>query len=127
MKTPHVIRSEAHNKLCTDCRVFWAFSNEQFKEGIAKANLAEGEKVVDIGYGGYIPKSEVERFIQGQKEIEKAFKIAMQDHEARIAHITYELYNHEANWSHDIESTLDALGNDFTREEVMAVYKGIRK
>ena len=122
--TPNVKRSNDTNALMDTCHVFWAFSNEQFTEGKAKIGHVQGEKLVDIGAGGFMPSKYKETFIQGMKDIALAFKEAMKDEEARKAHIKYELDNHEAYYTHDIDSTMDALGEDFTREEVLKVFKG---
>lgn len=103
--------------------VFWAFSNEQFKDGLVKANLAPNEKLVSIGAGGYIPSKNVDALIQGNKEIKTAFKEAMQDAKTREAHILYEINNHEAYYTGTIEDTLEALGDDYTAEEVQTVYR----
>jgi hypothetical protein len=119
--TPNVKRSDDTNALFTECQVFWAFSNEQFAEG--KSKLPEGEKLVQIPHGGFMPKRNVDKLIAGMKVIDEAFKEAMRDAKARKAHILYELNNHEAYYTRDIESTLDALGDDFSRDEVMSVYK----
>lgn len=119
------IRQDKTNKLMTSLGVFWAFSKEQFEEG--KTPLKEGEKYVSIGMGGYMPKGNVNALIEGMKHIGNEFKKAMKDAKARKAHIAYELNNHEAYYTRDITSTLDALGEDFTKEEVMAVYDGRRK
>lgn len=117
-------RQKDVNDLMEKCGVFWAFSKEQFDQN--KTPLKEGEKYVSIGMGGYMPKGNVDEFIQGMKEITENFKRAMQDKEARIAHIKYELNNHEAYYTRDITSTLKALGDDFTREEVLSVFDGRR-
>lgn len=117
-------REKSTNELMTECKVFWAFSDKQFAEN--KTPLKEGEKYVSIGAGGYMPKSEVDNFTNGMKAISKTFKQAMKDKKAREAHIRYELNNHEAYWSHNIESALEALGSDFTSAEVLAVFDGRR-
>ncbi len=119
------IRQDKVNKLMPSLGVFWAFSDKQFQEN--KTPLKDGEKYVSIGMGGYIPKGNADALIKGMKEIAKEFKQAMKDEKARKAHIAYELNNHEAYYSRDISSTLDALGEDFTREEVLSVYDGRRK
>lgn len=118
-------RQEDMNKLFKDLKVFWAFSKKQFEEN--KTPLADGDKYVDIGAGGFIPKSNFQALIKGMKKIKKEFKEAMKDEKARKDHILYELNNHEAYYTHSIESTMDALGEDFTREEVLNVFDGRRK
>ena len=51
---------------------FFAFNNEQFTEGYNKLKIEgvidEGEKVVHIGFGLYIPKSKVESFLTEYKK-----------------------------------------------------------
>jgi len=121
--TPNVKRSDDMSALMDQCKVFWAFSNSQFDEGKKKIGLQEGERLVDMGVGGFMPVKYKDTFIQGMKDIDVAFKEAMKDEKARKAHILYELNNHEAYYTRNIDSTLDALGEDFTREEVVAVYK----
>ena len=123
--TPYDKKQKDTNALFTECRVFWAFSQKQFEEN--KTSLADGEKYVSIGAGGYLPKSNVDKLIAGMKKIDKEFKKAMKDEKARIAHIKYQLNNHEAYYTRDITSTLEALGEDFTREEVLSVFDGRHK
>lgn len=121
--TPHVKRSDDTNALMDTCQVFWAFSNAQFAEGKAKINLQEGEKLIDIGAGGFMPAKNKHMYLDGMKAIYLAFKEAMSDAKARKAHILYQLNNHEAYYTRSIEDTLDALGDDFSRDEVQAVFK----
>lgn len=121
--TPNVKRQEDTNALMDELQVFWAFGNKQFEEGFKKLNLSEGEKVVDIGAGGFMPKKNIDLYIAGMKKIDLEFKKAMKDEKARKAHILWELSNHEAYYTRSIESTMDALGEDFTEEEVMKLFK----
>lgn len=120
---PKIKREQDTTALMDTCKVFWAFSNSQFDEGKKKIGLLEGEKLIDIGAGGFMPAKYKDTYINGMEQIYLAFKEAMKDEKARKAHILYELGNHEAFYTRDISSTLDALGEDFTREEVMEVYK----
>lgn len=50
---------------------FFSFNNDQFMEGYNKLKddgiLAEGEKVVHVGYGLYIPKVNVESFLKAYR------------------------------------------------------------
>lgn len=65
-----------YNALFTNCGVFWAFSNKQFEEGYEKVKptMAEDEKLVAIGGGGYIPKHNVEALMAGTEAIDATFK-----------------------------------------------------
>lgn len=122
--TPHVRRQNDANALIEQCQVFFAFSREQFAEGKAHTKLSEGEKLVDIGMGGFMPKRNVQKYIDGMKKIDEEFKQAMKDEKLRKEHIRYELGNHEAFYTGSIESTMEALGEDFTSDEVLKVFKG---
>ena len=110
-----------YSKLMKDCGLFWAFSSEQFHEG--KTPLREGEKYVSIGGGGYLPQGNVKAWISGTKEIEAWFRAAIKGDNLRRANIAYELNNHEAFYTGSVEETLEALGPDYTKEEVIEVYR----
>jgi hypothetical protein len=120
-------KETATNNLFTACQVFWAFSNEQFKEGLAKTTLTEGEKLINISAGGYVPKSNAQKLIDGMKEIDKTFKNAIKEFKMREKNILYELNNHEAYYTGHINDALGALGEDYTADEVTAVYKNNMK
>jgi hypothetical protein len=109
------------NKLLDNCSVFFAFSNEQFNQN--KTPLQEGEKYVSTGAGGYMPKSKVAQFLEGMEEINNWYKSEIKVNKAREQEILYELCNHEAFYTGDITDTLDALGSDYTHDEVMNVYR----
>lgn len=115
-----------YNKLFDTCGVFWAFSNAQFEEGAKKNPLQEGEKYVSIGAGGYMPKHNVDALLAGTKQIDETFKKQIKEAKARQEHIKYELYNHECFYTGDITNALEALGDDYTKEEVEAEFKNIK-
>ena len=102
--------------------LFWAFSNEQFAAN--KTPLKEGEKYVSIGAGGYLPNCNLDAFLDAMAANNKQKKQAINaNKELRKSHIMYELGNHEAAYTHDIEDTLSALGSDYSRKEVQKVFK----
>jgi hypothetical protein len=124
MKTISEIKKEQEDKMSVlfkECGVFFAFSNSQFQEN--KTPLAEGDKYVSIGGGGYCPKSKAKTLLDGFDINEAWYKAEIKANKARKSHILYELDNHEAYYTHDIQSTLDALGEDYTREEVLKVFR----
>lgn len=118
----NIKRQKDINDLIEECGVFFAFSQSQFEEGKKKINLGEGEKLIAIGFGGFMAEKNVDKYLEGLKKIDLEFKEAMKDEEARKKYILYELNNHEAFYTGSIESTLDALGGDFIKEEVLAVF-----
>lgn len=109
------------SKLFEDCGVFFAFSNEQFQTN--KTPLEEGEKYVSIGAGGYLPKSKLQLFNESYDNITKWKKNEIKSNKLRKDHILYELNNHEAFYTGDLEDTLNALGSEYTIEEVREVFK----
>lgn len=119
----HQLKEERQNKvsdLIKACLMFFAFSNDQFEKN--KTPLQEGEKYVSTGYGGYLPKGQIQNWINGGKEIDKWYKSAVKDNKLRKANIIYELSNHEAWYTGEIEDTLNALGEDYTAAEVQQVF-----
>lgn len=115
-------KQQKYDELLTSCRVFFAFSNEQFHAN--KTPLDEGEKYVSVGAGGYMPKSQVDNYLNGSKEIKKWFtKTVKENKGARRANIAYELGNYECLYTGDISDALDALGSEYTRAEVLKVYQ----
>lgn len=114
-------REEKQSQLFKDCLLFWAFSDQQFLEN--KTKLEPGEKYVHIGHGGYLPKGKVDQFLDGMEAINKWYKSEIKSNGLRTKKIAYELSNHEAYYTGDIEDTLAALGPDYTAEEVTAVFE----
>lgn len=124
-KTIQQIKKEKETKvseLMKSCSLFWAFSNEQFAAN--KTPLQEGEKYVHIGAGGYLPKGQVDNFLNGMEAINKAYKAEVNaNKQTRIDNISYELHNHEAFYTGTIEDTLEALGGDYKPAEVWKVFR----
>lgn len=111
-----------YDTLLTECGVFWAFSNEQFAAN--KTPLKEGEKYVSIGAGGYMPQGNVDKYLQGSKDIKKWYSATIKaTKNARRDNIVYELANHECYYTGDIQEAINALGNGYTYKEVYKVYQ----
>jgi len=113
------------NDLIKSVGMFFAFSNQQFNEN--KTPLKEGEKYVSLGAGAYMPKGNVDLWVNESKAINKWYKEEVKENKARKANIVYELNNHEAFYTGELEETLEALGEDYTREEVREVYNAERE
>jgi hypothetical protein len=114
------------DSLLNECKIFWAFSNEQFLAN--KPELEEGDKFVSIGAGGYMPKSLVDKYLQGSEELSKWYKKAIKETKgARRANIVYQLGNHEAWYTNSISDTLAALGQGYTSKEVWKVFNEERE
>lgn len=108
------------SQLLKDHRVFFAFSDKQFEEG--KTELKEGEKYVSLGLGGYCPDAEAKPFHEACDRNWKKYRGAIEEHGLRKELIEYELANHEAYYTGDIETTMMALGEGYEEEEIWEVY-----
>lgn len=114
-------QQDKYTVLLNECGVFWAFSNEQFAAN--KTPLKEGEKYVSIGAGGYMPQGNVDKYLQGSKEIKNWYSATIKaTKNARRDNIVYELANHECYYTGDIQEAIDALGKGYTYKEVYKVY-----
>lgn len=91
--------------------VFYAFSEKQFKEGLKKLNLSEGDenKILKLGVGSFILKEKAvdfEKLILSQKQ---ELKESLKDEKFLLDALRYELSNHEYSYSGDIYPALNAL------------------
>jgi hypothetical protein len=118
------IRKESEkkrNQLINDCNVFFAFSNEQFAEGKKNNPIAEGEKYVSIGAGGYMPKSKYKLFSDGLDNINKWEKSEIKKvKENKEKHILFELRNHECFYIGDINDVIHYL--PYNRKDIQQVF-----
>lgn len=92
--------------------IFFAFSNDQFKEGMIKLGLAVDDyaSLVSIGAGGYILKSKRDEFkalfnrqAQERKDLKK-------DESRLVDALVYELCNHEYCITGNPQDALDVFG-----------------
>lgn len=126
--TYHELRLEKekrHATLTEACGLFWAFSTAQFDAG--KTTLPEGSKYISIGGGGYLPSTKLAELSEGLKAI------TAWEHETITANnltdevIEYELCNHECYYTGSIEDALAALGEGYTHEQVLKVFRSNQK
>ena len=109
------------SNLIDECSMFFAFSDEQFIAN--KTPLPDGEKYVALGAGAYMPKSKVQIYIDGMEKIELWYKQNLKVNALRKKEIAYQLNNYECYYTGDITDALNALGSDYTKEEVLKVYR----
>lgn len=113
---------DKHQKEVNDFKMAFAFDNKQFDEGMKKLGLEpdQTDKVLSLGMGGFILKTDKEKYFNMFKKQEEEMKQAINDIETGEQFIfdmfNYELANHEYTYTYEIEPTLDALGLTF--EEV---------
>lgn len=102
--------------------MMFAFSKDQFNNGIIKLGLepTDKEKIYSIGYGGYIRKSDSEAFNElfdrHEEEMKKAIEEDATGENFIYEMFLYELNNHEYGYTYEIDDTLQAL--NLTIEEI---------
>lgn len=115
---------EKYNNLLTECRVFWAFSNEQYEEGKIKIGFRvenPEEKLCRINGGGLIPSQNVDKMIKGMEEINKWEKAEIKKiKDGKEEHIRHELYNYECFYTGDISDACKVL--PYPKKDVLKVY-----
>ncbi len=105
-----------------DFPMVFAFSNEQFKEGMEKLGLTvnDTDKIYSIHGGGFILKTDSKKlanmYLRHGKEFDNAVKSDIDGKGFIFQAFMYELANHEYCITYDVTDALQALG--FTMEEV---------
>ena len=90
-------------------KIFFAFSNEQFNEGLAKLNT-DTKSIISIGSGGFVLKSHLQEFKGIFKRHKEEMKQFRKDKKNLLETLTYELRNHEYGYTYDETDALEALG-----------------
>ena len=105
--------------------MFFAFNQKQFEEGMKTLGLkpTDTKKIYKLGHtGGFYRKSDApafhEMFQRHTQEMEDAIAADPTGDGFIFDMFDYELANHEYNYTHDPEPTLDALG--LTMEQIKA-------
>lgn len=92
--------------------LFFAFNNDQLKEGLRKVGLKEDEtnEIVSIGMGGYLRKDKEEAFNNMLDRFDQERKDLRNNQKKLFNALVYELRNHEYCITYDIEPALNELG-----------------
>lgn len=106
--------------------IFYAFSKEQFTEGMKKLGLnnSELDKINSIGSGGYILKSKSDEFLNMFNSFSEELEENMKNYEFLVDAFKYELANHEFGYTYDYTDTLNVFGLDYetlTKEQHRAL------
>jgi len=98
--------------------IFFAFNNEQFKEGMEKIGLTIEDKkqIFSLGAGGYIRKDKSTEFHAMFKRQAEEKKTRKQEEKFLFESLVYELCNHEYCITLDPSDALDALG--YNKEDI---------
>jgi hypothetical protein len=118
----YLLLVNAHEQEINDFRIMWAYSDEQFAEGMKKLGLKETDtdKVVAIGGGGFLKKSDVPAFEEMMQRHDAERMEAFKDDAFAYDAFLYELGNHEFCIAQEYEPTLNALGlsvSDLTADD----------
>lgn len=114
---------EKHQKRVNDFPLMFAFSNEQFKNGMEKWGLKETDtdKIYSIGGGGFIRRNDVDAYNKMWDEIKKEHQKYIDNDKTGAGYIkdmfVSELENHEYCITHDLDDTLYAL--ELSYEEII--------
>lgn len=109
--------------LFNELGVFFAFSKDQFG-----ARAKKDVEYINMGAGMLCPKQNVERLINDLDAIYKEGAKRDIAENGREGVIRYELNNHEALYTYDIEDTVDVLSiYEISREEIQAVFNKMTK
>lgn len=113
MSNKYVDFSNAHMEAVNAFPMMFAFSEEQFKEGMERLGLKYGEdehKLLGIGHGGFIRQSDAQAFEELFTGYSKRLSENMKNHDFAVEAFIYELANHEYCISNDPTDALRALG-----------------
>lgn len=91
--------------------IFFAFSNDQFKEGMEKVGLASTDTklIFSLGAGGYILKTRANNFGNMLKRHTQELKDLRKSEKELVKAIAYELSNHEFCITGDVTDALEIL------------------
>tara|TARA_E500000318_G_C3405500_1_gene151466 strand:+ start:58 stop:471 length:414 start_codon:yes stop_codon:yes gene_type:complete len=104
---------KGYNELSEAQGVFYAFSDNQFKEGLQKLGLTEEtakDKLTSIGGGGFMLSDKVQSIVDYSEKTYNEMQEALKGEEFLLEALTYELCNHEYCITGDSRDALQALG-----------------
>lgn len=142
MKTYQEIKSnyqKTANALVDKYKVFFAFSDEQFKEAIAKLEKAGEIKptdkkiIVDIGMGGFMLKKYYKQYKEATDQAyndyrkqAKALRANKKETEKAILYelaILYKLNNYEAFYTGRLDEVVEKFDGIYTIDDIKRTYK----
>lgn len=110
----------------------FAFSNKQLEEGMKKLNVTDKSELLSIGAGGFIRKTDKEKFTNLMNKYDTEFKRLIEADKTGEGFIYdmfyYELANHEYLYTLELDDTFDALGLTYDNiKNNIALEKGLKK
>ncbi|AAK79119.1 hypothetical protein BJV85_002852 [Clostridium acetobutylicum] len=119
MNNKYIEMKRKHQKEVNNFPMFFAFSKEQFKEGMKKLGLepSETNKIYKFGNtGGFYKRTDSAKLKKMLNRHDKEIKEAMKNDTFIFDMFYYELGNHEYSITYELGDTLDSLS--LTYEEV---------
>ena len=113
---------EKHQKIVNEFPMKFAFSDEQFNQGMKELGLEpkDTDKVMSIGEGRFIRKTDAKRFSEMWDTLRKEHNDLIKADKTGEGYIkdmfVSELENHEYGYTYELDDTLDAL--ELTREQI---------
>lgn len=121
------IVEQKQTELFKKYKVFFAFNDQQFLEGIKEHDIPKSDKLASLGAGMYMPSKDVNAFI---KEHAALIKDGIKEDQARYTReqiLERELANYEIGYSYNgynDSNFRDAIKDyNFTEEEIKTAYK----
>lgn len=117
--------SNLYNNKIAEIGVFFAFDEKQFDEN-KTPKTAKDNEFISLGAGGYIWKDNLQKL---QDYNTRGHQKEKQDFLNKIdkdTFILYELLNHEAYYTYELDETLDTMRNyypNITEEAIAKVFK----
>lgn len=126
---------ERYNRNYTEEKYFsenvtFAFSNKQLQEAMEKLGAKDKSELTSIfGMGDVCLKTkakEILHFVLNREEENKKWLLSLSREEQDVI-IEYELYNHECDYTWDIEPVVDLFKDVFIYNDIMFVFRRINK
>lgn len=114
-------REVKYSAILDELGIFFAFGQAQFDE-----KKVEGVIYASGAYGECIPKENVQEYIRRMRELAEETKKAFTESVDMDDYIAYELGNHEAFYTGEIDDAMRAVIGYFpnvTREDMWRVYR----
>jgi hypothetical protein len=108
------------DQLMKDCKVFFAFSHDQFEKG--KTKLRENEKYISLGAGGYMPEGYFLKFREGMDEIKLWKGLEIKKGKLEEAEILDAFENFECFYTGDLVDTFELFEGIYSKEYIRNVY-----
>tara|TARA_A100000171_G_C2111562_1_gene135326 strand:+ start:283 stop:684 length:402 start_codon:yes stop_codon:yes gene_type:complete len=123
MKYLSEIMEKKQSDLFKKNKVFFAFGNKQFKDGMKEHNIPKDTKMTNMGQGMVCPSDNVKEVIEQLDIIYKeSIKKDMKQGKNKV--ILRELQNHECFYVGDITDCVSKLEDyPITKEEIVKVYQ----